>query len=71
MKSKKRRSLKKILLTEIIAFVAVIIVVITLINVKLQTDEINSLTRSLLSEESTSYSNEVYTWWSNIESRVA
>ncbi|MBO6108002.1 MAG: methyl-accepting chemotaxis protein [Eubacterium sp.] len=71
MKTKKRRSLKKVLLTEIIVFVAVIIAIITAISVKLQKDEIRDLTRSVLSEESISYSSEIYNWWSSIEQRVA
>ncbi len=71
MKSQKRKSLKKVLLTEIIAFVAIIVLIITGINIKMETDKISELTQSVLSKESLSYANEVYNWWSNIEQRVA
>lgn len=66
----KRKSLKNILLTEIIAFVAIVILVITSINVKMQANQIKSLTKAVLSRESVSYANEVNNWWSNIEERV-
>lgn len=70
MKTIKRKSLKKILLTEIIAFVVVIIAVITGINIKIQRDRITTLTESVLSKESISYASEVNNWWSNIGERV-
>ena len=71
MKStKKRKSLKSILSVEIILFVAIIIIVITGSNVKIQSDKITELTESVISKESISYSNEIYNWWSGIESRV-
>ena len=71
MKStKKRKSLKSILSVEIILFVAIIIIVITGSNVKIQSDKITELSESVISKESISYSNEIYNWWSGIESRV-
>ena len=70
METKKRRSLKSILLTEIIVAALIVIVIITAVNSKIQTDRIVELTESVLSEESLSYSSEIYNWWSNIESRV-
>jgi len=68
---KKRQSLKKVLLTEVIAFVAVIILIITIINVRMQTTRITELTEAVLAGESVSYASEVYNWWSSIENRVA
>ncbi len=70
MKKSKRKSLKKILSTQIIAFVAIIIVIITMINMKMQSDRITELTESVLAKESISYASEVYNWWSSIEERV-
>ena len=70
MKNKKRKSLKSILSVEILLFVAVIIIVITGSNVKIQSDRITELTESVLGKESISYSNEIYNWWNGIESRV-
>ena len=70
MKSTKRKSLKKTLLTNIIIFVAVIIIIITQITIKLASDNIQSLTYSVLARESVSYSNVVQSWWSSIEERV-
>lgn len=70
MKKSKRKSLKKILSTQIIAFVAIMIIVITAINMKMQSDEITDLTESVLAKESISYASEVYNWWSSIEERV-
>ena len=67
----KRKALKKVLLTRIILYVAIIIVIITGINIKLQSDKIKELTTSLLSKESVSYAGEVYNWWSSIEERVS
>ncbi len=66
----KRGSLKKGLLTLIIAFVAVIIFVITAVNIKIQSDKIKELTESVLAKESVSYASEVYNWWSAVEERV-
>ena len=67
---KKRKSLKHILLTETVAFAAVMIIVITAINIKMQRDKITELSSSVLSKESVSYASEVYNWWSSIEERV-
>ncbi|MBQ8945418.1 MAG: methyl-accepting chemotaxis protein [Lachnospiraceae bacterium] len=67
---KKRKSLKSLLLTEVIISVIVVLAVITAVNSKAQSDEIVSLTESVLSEESISYSSEIYNWWSSIEDRV-
>ena len=68
---KKRRSLKKVLLTQIIIFVAIIIVIITQIGIKLQADNIQSLLNNVLARESNSYASEVHNWWSGVETRVA
>ena len=52
MKSnKKRKSLKSILSVEIILFVAIILIVITGSNVKIQSDKITELTESVISKE--------------------
>lgn len=67
---KKRKVLKRVLLTQIIVFVAIIIVIITQISIKLQADNIQSLTNTVLARESASYANEVSSWWSEIETRV-
>ncbi|MBR1472347.1 MAG: methyl-accepting chemotaxis protein [Lachnospiraceae bacterium] len=70
MNNQKRRSLKSILLTQIIIAAMIVIVIITAINSRIQSDKIVELTESVLSKESVSYSNEVYNWWSGIEGRV-
>ena len=70
MKEKKRKSLKKTLLTKIIIFVAIMIVVITQISIKIAVDNIQSLTNSLLAKESVNYASEVSNWWNGIEARV-
>ncbi|MBR6395753.1 MAG: methyl-accepting chemotaxis protein [Lachnospiraceae bacterium] len=71
MKTRKRTSLKKTLLTKIIIYVAVIIIVITQISIKLVADNIESLTYNILARESATYASEVHSWWSSIEERVA
>lgn len=71
MKERKRKSLKKVLLTEIIAFVVIIMAIVTGINIKMETDKITELTESILSKESISYASEVNNWWSSIQQRVA
>ncbi|MCR4591100.1 MAG: methyl-accepting chemotaxis protein [Lachnospiraceae bacterium] len=71
MKEKKRKSLKKSLLIKIVLFVAVMIIVITQLTIKLAVDNIQSLTNKVLARESISYANEVYSWWKNVEERVA
>ena len=70
MQTKKRKSLKKTLLTKIIIYVAIIIVIITQISIKLAADNIQSLTNSILARESATYAGEVQNWWSSIEERV-
>ena len=70
MAGRKRRSLKRVLLTQIIAFVAVIIIVITALNATMQTVKIKRLTEQILSRESISYANDIYGWWNSIEERV-
>ena len=67
---KKRKSLKRVLLTQIIAFVTVIIIVITVLNATMQTMKIKRLTEQILSRESISYANDIYGWWNSVEERV-
>ena len=66
----KRKTLKKVLLTHIIAYVAIIIAIITTISIFMQTSKISSLTESVLGKESISYSSEIGNWWSNVKQRV-
>ena len=66
----KRRSLKGVLLTQIIIFVTVIIVIISALNATMQTVKIKRLTEQILARESISFSNDVYGWWNSIEVRV-
>ena len=68
--NRKRKAIKKVLLSQIIPFVAGVIVIISLISVKLQSDNIVSLTNTLLARESTGYANDISNWWRQIESRV-
>ena len=70
MKSQKRKSLKKSLLTKVIIYVAVMIVIITQISIKLASDNIQSLTNNILARESATYASEIHSWWSSIEERV-
>lgn len=70
MKNKKRKSLKKTLLSRIIIYVAVIIVIITQISIKLAADNIQSLMNNVLADESETYASEIHSWWNNIEARV-
>ena len=70
MKGKKRKSLKKSLLSTIILIVAIVIVIITQISIKLASDNIQSLTNNILARESATYANEIQSWWSNIGERV-
>ena len=67
---RKRKTLKKVLLTHIIAYVAIIIAIITTISIFMQASKISSLTESVLGKESISYSSEIGNWWSNVEQRV-
>ena len=62
MKPKKRKSLKKSLLSKIIIYVAIIIVIITQISIKLASDNIQSLTNNILARESATYANSVRAW---------
>ncbi len=70
MKTNKRKSLKKTLLTKIIIYVAVILVIITQISIKLAVDNIQTLLNNVLTRESITYASEVHNWWSSIEERV-
>ena len=70
MKTQKRKSLKKSLLTQIIVYVAIIIVIITQISIKLASDNIQSLMNGILARESETYASEIHSWWNNIEERV-
>ena len=70
MKSKKRTSLKKTLLSRIILYVAIMIVIITQISVKLAADNIQSLMSNVLARESATYASEIQSWWNSIEERV-
>lgn len=70
MKGKKRKSLKKTLLSKIIIYVAIIIVIITQVSIKLAADNIVSLTNNILARESVTYSNQIHSWWSEVEERV-
>ena len=70
MKTEKRKSLKKSLLSKIIIYVAIIIVIITQISIKLASDNIQSLMYNILARESETYASEIHSWWNNIEERV-
>ncbi|MCR4641111.1 MAG: methyl-accepting chemotaxis protein [Lachnospiraceae bacterium] len=70
MKVKKRKSLKKSLLSKIIIYVAILIVIITQISIKIAVDNIQYLTNNILAGESVTYASEVHNWWSSIEERV-
>ncbi len=70
MKAKKRRSLKKTLLTKIIIYVAVIIVLITQLSIKIAADNIQELTNNILARESATYSARIHSWWESIRERV-
>ena len=70
METRKRKSLKKTLLSKIIICVAVIIVIITQISIKLASDNIQNLTNNILARESATYAYEIQSWWENICQRV-
>ncbi len=70
MVGKKRKSLKRSLLSSIIIFVAIIIVIITQISIKLAVDNIQTLTNTVLARETVAYSTEISAWWKCIEERV-
>ena len=65
MNGLKRKSLKQIIIS-----VVLIIAIITVISIRVQSSEIVSLTKSVLSRESISYADEIYNWWGAIEGRV-
>ena len=68
--SKKRKSLKQIILLRVLVAVALIIVIITEYNMNRQSEQIKSLSMSLLARDSVAYSQEINNWWSLIKSRV-
>ncbi len=70
MQNKKRKSLKKTLLSKIIIYVAIIIIMITQISIKIAADNIQSLTNNILARESATYASEIHSWWNSIEERV-
>ena len=67
---KKRKQLKKTLLTKIVIYVAVAIVLITQLSIKLAADNIQSLTNAILERESENYAEEICSWWNAIKERV-
>ena len=67
---KKRKSLKKSLLSKIIIYVAIMIVIITQISIFLASQNIQSLTNNILARESATYASEIQGWWDNIKGRV-
>lgn len=67
---KKRNSLKKALLLEIIFFAVVMMFIISIVNIKIQSDEITDLSKTILADESMSYADDVYSWWHSIEDRT-
>jgi methyl-accepting chemotaxis protein len=70
MNQKKRKSLKKSLLTKMIVYVAIMIVIITQISIKLAVDNIQSLMNNVLARESETYASEIHSWWAGVEERV-
>ncbi|WP_026506560.1 methyl-accepting chemotaxis protein [Butyrivibrio sp. MC2013] len=66
----KRKSLKNTLLFKIIAYAAIVILLITSINIWQEYRNITSLTYDVLAGESVTYSSEISGWWSKIEERV-
>ncbi len=68
---KKRTTLKKSLITRTIIYVAIIIVIISQIAIKMQSDNIISLSNIVLARESASYAGQIENWWDEIEQRVA
>ncbi|MCR5830842.1 MAG: methyl-accepting chemotaxis protein [Lachnospiraceae bacterium] len=70
MKTKKRRALKKTLLSKIIIYVAIIVVIITQVTIKLASDNIQSLMNNILARESNTYASQIHGWWRSIEDRV-
>ena len=70
MNTKKRKSLKKSLLSKIIIYVAIMIVLITQVSIKLASDNIQSLLNNILARESTTYASEIQSWWNCIKERI-
>lgn len=70
-KAKKRKSLKRSLLSKIIICVAIIIIVITQLSIKLAVDNIQPLMNNVLARESATYASEIHSWWKGIEQRVS
>ncbi|MBP5250367.1 MAG: cache domain-containing protein, partial [Lachnospiraceae bacterium] len=68
--TKKRKSLKNLFLTRIIAAVVIIIMVITVVSANRLSHQLEDLTSSIIGRESVSYSYEISNWWNLIESRV-
>ena len=67
---KKRSSLKQILLLRVLVVVLIIIMIITGYNMQAQSNQIKSLSISLLARDSVSYAEAIGSWWQLIESRV-
>lgn len=67
---KKRSSLKQILLLRVLVVVLIIIMIITGYNMQAQSNQIKSLSISLLARDSVSYAETIGSWWQLIESRV-
>lgn len=67
---KKRSSLKQILLLRVLVVVIIIILIITGYNMQAQSNQIKSLSISLLARDSVSYAEAIGSWWQLIESRV-
>lgn len=67
---KKRSSLKQILLLRVLVVVIIIILIITGYNMQTQSNQIKSLSISLLARDSVSYAEAIGSWWQLIESRV-
>lgn len=67
---KKRSSLKKIILFRVLVAVVIIIMIITGYNMQAQSNQIKSLSISLLARDSVSYAEAIGSWWQLIESRV-
>jgi methyl-accepting chemotaxis protein len=68
--TKKRKSLKNLFLTRIIAAVVIIIMVISVVSANRLSHQLEDLTSSIIGRESVSYSYEISNWWNLIESRV-
>jgi len=68
--NKKRSSLKKIILLRVLIAVTIIIVIITEYNMSTQSNQIKTLSVSLLARDSVTYAEEIGNWWKLIESRV-